>query len=157
MSEFGQMLASVKLDVTLWYNTLFQSAIATPSSGCHYSDAIMGAIASQSTGLTIVYSTVYSGADQRKPQSSASLAFVQGIHRWPVNSPHKWPVTQKIKMLRYISSIRHLCQWWFTTGLWTVFNSCRLSDENISGKSKLPCQHAIMPQNCADYGPVLAH
>ena len=37
-----------------------------------------------------------SGADQRKHQSSASLAFVQGIHRWPVNSPHKWPVRQKM-------------------------------------------------------------
>ena len=32
----------------------------------------------------------------RKHQSSASLAFVQGIHRWPVNSPHKWPVTRKM-------------------------------------------------------------
>ena len=40
------------------------------------------------TGLTIVYSTVYSGADQRKHQRSASLAFVRGIHRWPVNSPY---------------------------------------------------------------------
>ena len=35
-------------------------------------------------------------ADQRKHQSSASLAFVRGIHRWPVNSPHKWPVTRKM-------------------------------------------------------------
>ena len=50
----------------------------------------MGAIASQITSLTIVYCTVYSGADQRKHQSSASLAFVRGIH------PHKWPVTRKI-------------------------------------------------------------
>ena len=39
---------------------------------------------------------VYSGADQRKHQSSASLAFVRGIHRWAVNSPHKWPVTRKM-------------------------------------------------------------
>ena len=62
----------------------------------HYHDVIMGAIASQITSLTIVYSTVYSGADQRKHQSSASLAFVLGIHRWPVNSPHKWPVTRKM-------------------------------------------------------------
>ena len=56
----------------------------------------MGAIASQITSLTIVYSAVCSGADERKHQSSASLAFVRGIHRWPVNSPHKWPVTQKV-------------------------------------------------------------
>ena len=40
--------------------------------------------------------TVFSGADQRKHQSSASLAFVRGIHWWPVNSPHKWPVTRKM-------------------------------------------------------------
>ena len=56
----------------------------------------MGVMASQITSLTIVYSNVYSGADQRKHQSSASLAFVWGIHREPVNSPHKGPVTRKI-------------------------------------------------------------
>ena len=62
----------------------------------HYADVIMGAIASQITSLAIVYSTVYSDADQRKHQSSASLAFVWGIHRRPVNSSHKWPVTRKM-------------------------------------------------------------
>ena len=62
----------------------------------HYNGVIMGMIASQITSLTIVYSTVYSDADQRKYQSSASLAFVRGIHRRPVNSPHKWPVTRKM-------------------------------------------------------------
>ena len=62
----------------------------------HYSDVIMGVVASQITSITIVYSTVYSGASQRKHQSSASLAFVRRIHRWPVNSPHKWPVTRKM-------------------------------------------------------------
>ena len=56
----------------------------------------MGAIASQITSPTIVYSTVYSDAGQRKHQSSASLAFVRGIHRGPVNSLHKRPVTQKM-------------------------------------------------------------
>ena len=61
----------------------------------HYNDVIMGAIAPQFTSLNIVYSTVYSSADQRKYQSSASLAFVRGIHRRPVNSGHKWPVTRK--------------------------------------------------------------
>ena len=53
-------------------------------------------MASQITSLTIVYRTAYSGADQRKHQSSASLAFVRGIHRWPVNSPRKGPVTRKM-------------------------------------------------------------
>ena len=46
---------------------------------CHYNDVIMGAKVSQLTSLTIVYSTVYLGADQRRHQSSASLAFVRGI------------------------------------------------------------------------------
>ena len=46
----------------------------------HYNDVIMGPMASQITSLTIVYSTVYSGADERKHQSSVSLAFVWGIH-----------------------------------------------------------------------------
>ena len=62
----------------------------------HYSDAIMGTMASQIISLTIVYSTVYSSVDHRKHRSSASLAFVRGIHRCPVNSPHKWPVTRKM-------------------------------------------------------------
>ena len=62
----------------------------------HYNDVKMGAIASQITSLTICYSIVYSGADQSKHQSSASLAFVRGIHRGPVNSPHKWPVPRKM-------------------------------------------------------------
>ena len=62
----------------------------------HYSDVIMGAMASQIISHTIVYSTVYSVADQRKHQSSASLGFVRGIHRWPVNSPYKWPVARKM-------------------------------------------------------------
>ena len=60
----------------------------------HYNDVIMSAMASQVTRLTIVYSTVCSGADERTHQSS--LAFVRGIHRWPVFSPHKGPVTRKI-------------------------------------------------------------
>ena len=52
----------------------------------HYSDVIMTAMVSRITGVLIVYSTVFSAADHRKHQSSASLAFVRGIHRWPVNS-----------------------------------------------------------------------
>ena len=75
----------------------FESTISLHiTSAYHYDDVIMSAIASQITSLTIVYSIVYSDADQRKHQSSASLAFVWGIHRGPVNSPHKWPVTRKM-------------------------------------------------------------
>ena len=61
-----------------------------------YSDVIMSAMASQITSVTIVYSAICSGADERKYQSSALLAFVGGIHRWPVNTLHKWPVTRKM-------------------------------------------------------------
>ena len=61
-----------------------------------FSEVIMSSMASQIASLTIFYSTVYSGADQRKPQSSASLVFKRGIHRWSVNTPHRGPVTQKM-------------------------------------------------------------
>ena len=73
----------------LKYTTLVKETL-------HYNDVIMNLIASQITSLTVVYSTVYSDADQRKHQSSASLAFVRGIHRGPMNSPHKVPVTRKM-------------------------------------------------------------
>ena len=56
----------------------------------------MGAMASLITSLTIVNLTLYSGTDQRIQQSSTSLAFVWGIRRSPVNSPHKGPVTRKM-------------------------------------------------------------
>ena len=58
----------------------------------HYNDVIMGAIASQITSLTIVYSIVYSDADQRKHQSSASLAFVRGIviRQWFAPVTQSW-------------------------------------------------------------------
>ena len=59
-------------------------------------NVIMSAMVSQTTSLTIVYLTVSSGTYQKKHQSSASLAFVRGIHRWPVNSPHKGPETRKM-------------------------------------------------------------
>ena len=62
----------------------------------HYNDVIMSAMASQITGFSVVCSTVGLGVDQRKYQSSVSLAFVRGIHQWPVNSPQKRPVTWKI-------------------------------------------------------------
>ena len=65
-------------------------------SFAHYNNVIMSAMTSQITSFTSVYWTVDSGADQRKRQSSASLAFVRGIHRRPVNSPHKEPVTRKM-------------------------------------------------------------
>ena len=55
----------------------------------------MSAMTSQITSVSIIYSVVCSGANQRKRQSSASLAFVRRIHRWPVTSPHKESVLRK--------------------------------------------------------------
>ena len=81
----------------------------TPS---HYGDVTMGAITSQITSLMIVYSTIYSGADQSKHQSSASLAFVWEIHRGPVNFPHKWPVTRK--MFPFDDVIMSYLEWYHT-------------------------------------------
>ena len=82
----------------------------------HYDDLIMGAMASQIISLTIVYSTVYWDADQRKHQSSASLAYVCGIHRGPVNSPHKWPVLRKMfpfhdVIMKHLIRISLICAW----------------------------------------------
>ena len=65
-------------------------------STTHYNDIIMSAVASQITSVSIVCSTLGSGPDQRIHQRSASLAFVRGIHRWAVNSPHKGSVTRKM-------------------------------------------------------------
>ena len=62
----------------------------------HYSDVIMSSMASQMTGVSILCSTVCSGAHHRKHQSSTLLAFVRGIHRWIVDCPHKGPVTRKM-------------------------------------------------------------
>ena len=73
----------------------------------HYTGVIMGAMAYQITSLTIAYSTVYSGTDERKHQSSASLAFMRGIHRWPVNSPHKGPVTWKMFLFDDVIMLLH--------------------------------------------------
>ena len=88
-----------------WYIHLTKITICL-----HYNDVIMGAMASQITRLTIVYSTLYSGADQRKHQGSASLAFVRGIHRWPVNSPHKWPVMRKMSPFDDVIIICYICR-----------------------------------------------
>ena len=86
-----------ELIVVLWSQIVLSSDWSTlveVMACCH--DVIMGAITSQITNLMIVYSTVYSDADQKKHQSFVSLAFVRGIQRGLVNSPHKWPVTRKM-------------------------------------------------------------
>ena len=84
----------VNLVSEMWF--FYFSRLFSMDFHWHYSDVIISTMASEITSPTIVYSTVYSGADQRKHQSSASLAFVRGIHRRPGNSPHKGPVTRKM-------------------------------------------------------------
>ena len=103
--------------VGIWCRRFLQGSERCLLSSCqtevsikHYNDVIMSAMASQITSLTIVCSTVYSGANQRKHQSSASLAFVRGIHRSPVNSPHKGPVTRK--MFPFDGVI--MTPWWYS-------------------------------------------
>ena len=72
-------------------------------------------MASQITGVSIVCFNVCSGVDQRKHQSAASLAFVRGIHRWPVDSPHKGLVTRNVSIWwRHRISIGHK---------WKILNS----------------------------------
>ena len=83
----------------------------------HYSDVLMGAMASEITSFTIVYSTLYSGADQRKHQSSASLAFVRGIHWWHVNSPHKELLPGKMFPFDYVTMFTVVCEIWRYIGL----------------------------------------
>ena len=65
----------------------------------HYNDVILSAMTFQITGVSIVCSIVCSGADQRKHKSSASLAFVRGIHWWPVSSPNTCPITLHFPLL----------------------------------------------------------
>ena len=69
---------------------------------CHYTDVIMRAMAPQITSLTIIYSTAYSGADQRKHQSSASLAFVRGIPPQRASNAENVPIWWR----------RHHVLWW---------------------------------------------
>ena len=78
MYEYDENIASfIRVSFTQFKSHSYLADV----TAAHYIDVIMTTMASQITSLTIVYSTVYSDADQRKHQSSASLAFVWGIHR----------------------------------------------------------------------------
>ena len=78
----------------------------------------MSPMGSQITSPMIVYSTIYSGIDQGKHQSSTSLASVRGIHWWPVNSPHKGPVTRKMFPFDDVIMSWHCVCWWPSTVRW---------------------------------------
>ena len=116
----------------------------------------MGMIASQITSLTIVFSTVYLDTDQRKHQSSASLAFVQGIHRRSVNPPHKWPV--KRKMLPFDDVI--MCERILTDSIfktctvpvmmWLYMKSCSMFLSSSNG-ILAPLRHFLPPKVCCNW------
>ena len=97
------------------------------------SGVVMSAMTSQITGITIVYSIVFSGADQRKHQSSASLAFVRRIHRWLVNSPHKGPKTRKMfhLMTSHDPGLSSLMEHWLHQTVTLVIYLYRLVREQL--------------------------
>ena len=110
------------------------------SSPQHYSDVTMS-------------SAVCSGGDHSKHQSSASLSFVRGIHRWPVDSTHERPETRKMfpfddvimsqllglhLILRHYH-MSHLNNWfyifWPYKNLWAV---CALVDHSYLEIYRIP-------------------
>ena len=126
----------------------------------HYSDVIIGGIASQITSLTIVYSALYSGADQRKHQNSTSLAFVWGIPRWSVNSPHKGPVTRKMFLFddvimdnngkAHTSHLMMMTRWvtkisarWVSCTHWTPLHKLNCKEDKDNLENELHLRHAL--------------
>ena len=135
----------------------------------HYCDFIMDSMAYQITSLTFVCSNVYSDADQRKHQSSASLAFVWGIHRGPVNSPHKEPVTRKVfpfddVIMRCVATIVSLrlrssqtelswgCKLTDGNG-WAVYFCWKLGDGSVSYKFWYEFCHSILATESNGHSP----
>ena len=113
----------------LWFIYIYQY-ICPMNPRPHYNDVIMGTITSQITSLSIVYSIVYSDVDQRKHQSSASLAFVRGIHGGPVNSPHIWPVRGK-------------CFHWLTSSWGPAFTLCKVITNDNSFYIRIAFIHRL--------------
>ena len=105
-------------------------------------DVILSAMASHITQPHDFYSTVYSSANQRKHQSSASLAFVRGIHRWPVNSPHKGPVTRNMFPFDDVIMVG------------VVMVDSNLNNE-IPAMVKLPGQYGVISAILWSYGIIL--
>ena len=91
----------------------------------HYNDVIMITIGSQITSLTVVYSTVYSDADQRKHQSSASLAFVWGIHR------DRWIPRTK-------GQLRRKCFHLMTSSWWVKYIKNFVPEACAKGRNYIP-------------------
>ena len=112
----------------------------------HCCDVLMSVLAYQITGVSIVCSTVCSGANQRTHQSFASLAFVRGIHRWPVNSPHKRPVTRKMFPLNYvIMSLRIILSKRESLRIFCLISECPFM---VDRAFILNCTSACIERNC---------
>ena len=109
----------------------------------------MSTMASQITSLTIAYSGVYSDADQRKRQSSASLAFLWGIHRWPVNSLHKWPVTRKMFPFDDVI-MTYLCPTMFVRDVVKRHLKDNYKDKRIFGADNLTSERSKLLRNFRD-------
>ena len=142
--------------VPFWYFCSHSSTLQSGLTVFHYDDVRMGAIASQITSLTIVYSTVYSNADQRKHQSSASLAFVWGIHR------DRWIPRTKGQLrgkcfhlmtsscdendrkpddsLTHLPLVPHILRQWTWTALVQVMAWCRTCDKPLPALMLIYCQ-----------------
>ena len=126
----------------------------------------MSAMTSQITGVSIAYSAVCSSSE-RKHQSSASLAFLRGIHRWPVNFPHK---------IKRASNVENVSIWWRhheTQKLWrtcnvhcgqqcacwgpSTINSSRQSDAETR-PAIIDSDNGLSPVQCQQlFEPMLAH
>ena len=122
------IMASNALSCRQIYRYRYDS-ILSGSSRSHYDDVIMSAMASQITSLTNVYSTVNSGVDQRKHQSCASLAFVRGIHRWPV-IPR--PKAQKRRKCFHLMTSSCWPEGFAQYGIWRIQGCQRLGSIHIA-------------------------
>ena len=111
----------------------------------------MTMLASQITSLTVVYSIVYSGVNQRKHQSSASLAFVRAIHRGPVNFPHKWPVTRKMFPFDDVIMIAIT-----TEHQWDLEVKKQHPISNPHGQA-MRCPLWVFEENCSRYNGIPLH
>ena len=93
----------------------------------HYCDVIMGAVASQTTSHTIVYSTVYSDSDQRKHFAKHR---VTGLCVGNSPGPHKRPVTRKI--FSFDDVIMFIISWYICNLKWGVLSQMHVSRAGAS-------------------------
>ena len=120
----------------------------------HNSDVTMSVMASQIASVSIVCPTVCTGANQRKHQSSVSLVFVRGIHRSPVDSPYKRPLTRKMfpfddvimwtayqVIIRLGGGVSLVC-------LWTITHWVKLVSKHLDFLSRNVFENTICWTSC---------